>query len=982
MSTNLLSPGVEVRVVDESAYASSGPGTIPLFFLATRNNKPSPSGDGIAPGTIASQANIAYKIGSQRELLQTFGNPFFVSIEGTPVHGSELNEYGLHAAYQYLGISNQAYVIRSDIDLNQLEASVAMPTSPPLNGTYWFDLSASDFGVFRSTGASNLDPFLRQPTIVITNQNDFDETTGKPIQAIGQDGSFAVVTVEGTNRIFEKIPTPAQGSVWFNIGSRGWTMARSFVRGANPIQTVTVGNSFNINNVTFTLNSTNVNQIVIDINNTILASPILSDRTNPSSPVPHIIASVDDSGRIKFNFVLPSVIFQNVNGTPLTALGIIENEEYKSCKLYYAPHNRVPQQSTNGDVWIKTTQPNGGSKYVVRLYNSDQGQFITQETPLFESDQIATASLGLNVVPGTLYVQYNAEGTSQAPLAGAFIKRWNGQVWEHLAYEQSASMPTSLPEEGTLWYNTDFRVDIMVNDGDQWLGYRNMYPLTDKNGPTLASAAPLFQYDGSPLVDNDLWIDTKDLENYPVIYRYQANSRRWVKIDNTDQTTPFGIVFQDARINSGPQYPGDGGNYNYYSEKMEDLTRSNYLDPDAPDPRVYALGTLLFNTRYSTYNVKEWKPEWFKDGGFDPNEDFTFSTYTVGGGYWNDNGTMREIVFPALTDPGRWITASGNRTDGAPYMGRKAQRAMIVRALQATVAGNDEIRSEIMFYNLMACPGYPELIDEMVTLNTDIKEVAFILGDTPARLEPTANAVRNWATNVKNVPSNNEDGLITRNPYVALHYPWGLTTNVDGLEIMVPPSTISIRTFAYNDRVAYPWFAPAGFNRGLVTNAASVGYLNAEGEYTPTILSPGQRDTLYQSNINPIAYMPNRGLVIWGQKTLSPIETAMDRVNVARLINYLRYHLDNAGKPFIFEQNDVQTRDAIRTTFERILMGIAGLRGLQDFAVVCDDSNNTPDRIDRNELWVDVLIAPTKVVEFIVVPIRIRNTGDSLVLNF
>jgi phage tail sheath protein FI len=178
--------------------------------------------------------------------------------------------------------------------------------------------------------------------------------------------------------------------------------------------------------------------------------------------------------------------------------------------------------------------------------------------------------------------------------------------------------------------------------------------------------------------------------------------------------------------------------------------------------------------------------------------------------------------------------------------------------------------------------------------------------------------------------------------------------------------------------VAYPWFAPAGFTRGLVSAVSSVGYLNAENEYVPVALSQGQRDTLYQNKINPIAFIPGRGLVVYGQKTLSPLSSALDRVNVARLINYLNYQLDILAKPFLFEPNDKQTRDSVARTFESFFGDLVGLRAVYDFAVVCDETNNSPTRIDRNELWIDVAVKPTKAIEFIYIPLRILNTGDPL----
>jgi phage tail sheath protein FI len=274
----------------------------------------------------------------------------------------------------------------------------------------------------------------------------------------------------------------------------------------------------------------------------------------------------------------------------------------------------------------------------------------------------------------------------------------------------------------------------------------------------------------------------------------------------------------------------------------------------------------------------------------------------------------------------------------------------------------------------MAAPGYPELIPEFVSLNTDMNDTAFCVADTPIRLPPNGTSIQDWAQNVNDAPADGEDGLVTGDKYTAVYYPWGLSTNLDGTEIMIPPSAIALVTMAYNDNVAWPWYAPAGFNRGLVTNATSVGYLGSDGSYIPTILNQGQRDVLYTNRVNPIAYIPNRGLVVYGQKTLSPVSTALDRINVSRLCNYIAYNLDNLLKPFLFEQNVASTRATAAATCERFFNRLVGLNGLYDYAVICDLSNNTPDRIDANELWIDAAVQPVKSVEFIYVPVRILNT--------
>ncbi len=463
-------------------------------------------------------------------------------------------------------------------------------------------------------------------------------------------------------------------------------------------------------------------------------------------------------------------------------------------------------------------------------------------------------------------------------------------------------------------------VDLMYNDGAGAWRELDVELYVQPAEPTAGLSA------------GDLWLDTDQLDAYPVIYRRNATNNGWDMVDNTDQTTPAGIIFADARVEA-PAVVTPGA----------DATST--LDADAPDPLLYPIGMLLWNSRASTRNVKVYR------------ENYTFEGVEIGD---------------------RWVTASGNRVDGSPYMGQDAVKQVIIEAIGAQLIGGEEIRSDTIFYNLIAAPGFPELIDEMLTLNTDRKETAFIIGDTPFHLASDSTSLQAWATNANGAASNGDDGLLTSNPYLGVYYPSGLSTNVDGSEVVVPASHMMLRTMAYNDQVSYPWFAPAGFARGTINNAVSVGYLNEEDEFVPVTLNQGQRDVLYTNNVNPIAFIPGRGLVVYGQKTRNPVASAMDRVNVARLINYIRFQAEQLAQPFLFEPNDSITRGAVKGQFDTFLAELITLRGLYDFLVVCDESNNTPARIDRNELWVDIAIQPVKAVEFIYIPIRIRNTGENL----
>jgi phage tail sheath protein FI len=211
---------------------------------------------------------------------------------------------------------------------------------------------------------------------------------------------------------------------------------------------------------------------------------------------------------------------------------------------------------------------------------------------------------------------------------------------------------------------------------------------------------------------------------------------------------------------------------------------------------------------------------------------------------------------------------------------------------------------------------------------------------------------------------------------MSLFYPWGFTSDNFGNNIVVPPSHMMLRTIALSDNVSYPWFAPAGTRRGGITNATSVGYVDGEGEFKTLALNNGQRDTLYDVKINPITFFTGVGLVNYGQKTRAKNASALDRINVARLIVYMRRQLDIIAKPYVFEPNDKITRDEIKNSVESFLLELVGQRALYDYVVVCDDSNNTPNRIDKNELYLDVAIIPVKAVEFIYIPLRIKSTGS------
>ncbi len=604
---------------------------------------------------------------------------------------------------------------------------------------------------------------------------------------------------------------------------------------------------------------------------------------------------------------------------------------------------------------------------VITMTHSDGGDFRMDDV---NGTPVADAGLGSSNA-NTYGAAIDTTGTKVANLytVPAGDPRSNEVMasnWGTLVYEAKATSPTADPSDLALWYHSSVdEVDIMVHNGTTWVGYQGVtsdargFNLSNcsPNGPIVSATEPLAadgQSDGTALVSGNIWVDTSDLEAYPKISRYDDSKvagEKWVAIDNTDQTTDNGILFADARFH----LDSDDNVITKAPATIKSLLTSNALDIDKPDPALYPKGMLLFNTRRSGYVVKQFRNAYFSRANF--------------------ASTTEWPTLPGEDDA--WVTTSGNKSDGSPYMGRKAVRACVVKQLQAAVSSNTELREEQREFNVLAAPGYVELIDELITLAGDRSDTAFIVGDSPARLANSSTDIVNWATNASSESTNTEDGLVSNDSYTGVYYPWGTTSDLAGNNVFVPPSHMVLRTLALNDDVAFPWFAPAGIRRGVVDNATSVGYIKAStGEKQVIAVSSGIRDTLQSNRLNPITFLTGSGLTIYGQKTRHSGTSALDRVNVARLVVFLRTQLDKLAQPFIFEPNDELTRNEIKGAVESMLLEVQGQRGLYDFAVVCDETNNTPTRIDRNELYVDIAIEPVKAVEFIYIPIRLKNTGE------
>lgn len=1104
---SLVSPGVQVTIIDQSQYAPTQAGSVPLVLLATAQDKLTP-GNTLASGTTIANAGKIITVTSQRDLVNYFGTPnFAVDANGNPINADERNEYGLLAAYSALGVTNTMYVQRANVDLAQLEGTSTRPTGTPADGTYWLDVATTNYGIYEWTAE---DGFTLTTPSVITSTSYL--SAGVPLASYGSIGDYAVVSTSSSNPIYYK----GYDNAWKLIGSDAWKSVVPTITGNIATPTVSVGAKMIINGNVVTMTGTTANTAATSINSASING--VTARVNSSNQLEIFVNSLtvvysNAAGNVRGTIdtatssagtlqITKGSVFLGANVDCSANLGILQSPlgsisnggntyTYNGPTITFSGYTNPPAWRTSdvtprpdGSVWFKTSATGNGASYAIKEYSATLDSWTLLSAPLYSSDSNAIYGLdpvggGASLDAGALYVKYDTLGTTTATfkpyiknvqgvltitgtVAGGAATTYHandsftmsvsvpgsstlstqtvtiggsgntqpatalvsailsanlpniaaginsdGQVYvSHLAggtigwtqlvgtpmdtaglntathvqelvtsvtylgspftpltYTYSDTAPYSNPSDGTLWYYSDPLVaDIMINDGAGWKGYRNVandargYDLTatDAEGPIFSASQPTTQSDGtSQLAAGDLWISTSDadLANYPVMYRY--NGSTWDLIDNADDVDANGIVFADARWSAT-------GNVDVITGSLPTITSlitSDYLDPDAPAYQLYARGTLLFNTRRSGFNVKR-----FESAGF----------------------TSAQLATVTGTEAATWFTQSGvDPTTAVPYFGTKAQRSTVVEALKSAVASSTALREEQTQFNLITCPGYPELIQDMITLNNDRVNTAFIIGDSPLDLPSDSTTINAWANNTNLATDNGEEGLVSNSEYLGVYYPSGLATNLDGNSVVVPPSHMMLRTIIRSDAVSYPWFAPAGVRRGLIDNVSSIGYVDTSDNNTFKSIgvTAGLRDVLYQDRVNPITVLPGVGLVAYGQKTRSAQASAMDRINVARLVVYLRTVLARVASPFIFEPNDTITRSQVKSVFDAVFNDLVAKRAIYDYLVVCDTTNNTPIRIDNNELWVDIAIQPVKAIEFIYIPVRLQNTGAALTIQ-
>jgi len=375
---------------------------------------------------------------------------------------------------------------------------------------------------------------------------------------------------------------------------------------------------------------------------------------------------------------------------------------------------------------------------------------------------------------------------------------------------------------------------------------------------------------------------------------------------------------------------------NYIAKAIGDT--SHTVEQDGTDYYVKSNGTYVNKSKYIRVSA--------------------VNTPTVD--YFDNNGTAKAALTGSIPADG---SGSFTGATGTLFSGQEAKfngeiSVTNIQGLAQTdytesinlLSNKDEYR-----YNLITAPGLN---------NSDHgTAVGLLVSTVESRQDAIAVIDLNgYDTNVSTIVS---DASGFDSSYAATYWPWLQTLNTTGQTVWVPASAMIPGVYAFTDASSDAWFAPAGLTRGALGNV-----IKAERK-----LTSGNRDSLYNANVNPIATFPGSGVVVFGQKTLQKRSSALDRVNVRRLLIELKNYISQISDNLVFEQNSIATRNSFLTQVNPYLESIQQRQGLYAFKVVMDETNNTADVVDRNELVGQIYLQPTKTAEFILLDFNVLPTG-------
>ena len=440
--------------------------------------------------------------------------------------------------------------------------------------------------------------------------------------------------------------------------------------------------------------------------------------------------------------------------------------------------------------------------------------------------------------------------------------------------------------------------------------------------------------DGTLNANGTLSNGTKDNIRWQITNRNIVEGTFELVIRRGDDTT-----LSPSRLETWSNLSLDPYSPNYVEKIIGNQTE--VVSSDGGEYFVTLNGDYPNNSRYvRVKQVKVTTPEYFDNNG-DPKSQFTGSLPT--------------------TSSGAFGSAVGSNIPGTEGKYYENITNTNIQGLEASdyatsisLLGN----KEAFRYNLLTIPGLVSDFSSHASTITSVINTVQSRGDSMAVVD----LVR-YGSNINTVTT---QAATYDTSYAAAYWPWVKTIDPDtARQVWVPASTLIPGIYAFNDRVAEPWFAPAGQNRGIMSTA-----IRAE-----RYLTQGNRDTLYQNKVNGIVTFPNTGVTVFGQKTLQKKKTALDRINVRRLLIELKDFISQVADTLVFEQNNATTRNNFLSQVNPYLTSVQNQQGLTAFKVVMDESNNTPTTIDNNQLIGQIYLQPVRSAEFIILDFNVLPTG-------
>lgn len=454
------------------------------------------------------------------------------------------------------------------------------------------------------------------------------------------------------------------------------------------------------------------------------------------------------------------------------------------------------------------------------------------------------------------------------------------------------------------------------------------------------SEGEMMNSSGSLYSDGTLQNGTADNYRWQIVSPNTNNGTFTLLIrQGNDSTNSPSILETWSNLSLDPFAP------NYIEKVIGNQYETVQSDPTTGEYYIKLNGAYSNKSRYvRVKQVNLTTPEYFDNTG-DPKPQYTGSIPTSSLGIFN--GAIGKNI--------------STGTAGAYYENISNTNVQGLPASAYTESISLLSNQDAYNFNLITIPG---LIADGTNYPAHISVISQLISTVQSRGDAmTVIDLVGYNSNIIPVTTN---AITYDTSYAAAYWPWVLTIDPNsGQQVWVPASTMIPGVYAFNDNVSAPWFAPAGVNRGVMTTVVR----------TERNLTQANRDLLYESNVNSIATFPNTGVTVFGQKTLQKKRSALDRVNVRRLLIELKSYISQVADTLVFEQNTVTTRNNFLSQVNPYLASVQQQQGLTAFKVVMDESNNTPEVIDNNQLIGQIYLQPTRTAEFIILDFNILPTG-------